>query len=97
MDRDDIMGWIATVITITYTSYGLPVQFFKNYKKKSTKGLSLSMIVMMFFTFLTWVAYAAMKTPPGYYIMICKFIGTMGVLFILIQFWIYRKPQSITT
>jgi uncharacterized protein with PQ loop repeat len=96
MDPVNIMGWIATIVTITYTSYGLPVQFFKNYKKKSTQGLSLSMIIMMFMTFLSWVIYAAMKSPPDYYIMVCNFIGAVGVLCILIQFWLYRNPQKPT-
>jgi uncharacterized protein with PQ loop repeat len=96
MDPVDIMGWIATIITVTYTGYGLPVQFYKNYKMKSTKGLSLSMIIMMFLTFLSWVIYAAMKSPPDHYIMVCNFVGAVGALFILIQFWIYRKPESGT-
>ena len=96
MDPVDVMGWIATIVTITYTSYGLPVQFYKNYKKKSTEGLSLSMIIMMFMTFLSWVIYAAMKSPPDYYIMVCNFIGAVGVFFILIQFWLYRNPQKTT-
>jgi uncharacterized protein with PQ loop repeat len=96
MDPVDIMGWIATIITIAYTSYGLPVQFFRNYKKKSTEGLSLSMIIMMFLTFLSWVIYAAMKSPPDRYIMVCNFIGAVGAFIILIQFWIYREPRNKT-
>jgi uncharacterized protein with PQ loop repeat len=97
MDPIDIMGWIATIITITYTGYGLPVQFRKNYKMKSTEGLSLSMITMMFLTFLSWVIYAAMKSPPDYYIMVCNFVGAVGACVILIQFWMYRKSKSETT
>ena len=97
MDSVNIMGWIAAIITITYTGYGLPVQFCKNYKMKSTEGLSLSMIIMMFLTFLSWVIYAAMKSPPDYYIMVCNFVGVVGACFILIQFWMYRKPQNKTT
>ena len=93
MDPIDIMGWIATVITITYTGYGLPVQIYKNHKAHSTEGLSLSMVIMMFMTFLSWVVYAAMKSPPDRYIMVCNFIGSVGALFILVQFWLYRKPQ----
>jgi uncharacterized protein with PQ loop repeat len=96
MNPVDIMGWIATIVTISYTGYGLPVQLFKNYKKKSTEGLSLSMIMMMFLTFLSWVIYAAMKLPPDPYIMICNSIGALGAFLMLIQFWIYRKPQDRT-
>jgi uncharacterized protein with PQ loop repeat len=97
MDPVDIIGWIATIVTIAYTSYGLPVQFYKNYKKKSTEGLSPSMIVMMFLTFLSWVIYAAMKSPPDFYIMVCNFIGAVWAFIILIQIWIYRKPQKQTS
>jgi uncharacterized protein with PQ loop repeat len=97
MDPVDIMGWIATAVTITYTSYGLPVQFYKNYKSKSTEGLSRSMVTMMFLTFLSWVIYAAMKSPPDYYIMVCNFIGAVGAFFMLIQFWVYRNQRNRTT
>jgi uncharacterized protein with PQ loop repeat len=96
MNPIDIMGWIATIITITYTSYGLPLQFYKNFKKKSTAGLSVSMIIMMFMTFLSWVIYAAMKSPPDFYIMICNFVGAIGAFLILIQFWMYRSSKQIT-
>jgi uncharacterized protein with PQ loop repeat len=94
METIDIIGWVATIITISYTGYGLPVQFLKNHRMKSTEGLSLSMIIMMFLTFLSWVIYAAMKSPPDYYIMVCNFIGAVGAFLILIQFWMYRKPYN---
>lgn len=96
MDPVDIMGWIATIVTVAYTSYGLPVQFYKNYKKKSKEGLSLSMIVMMFLTFLSWVIYAAMKSPPDCYIMVRNSTGAVWAFIILIQIWIYRKSQRET-
>ena len=94
MEPVDIIGWIATIITIAYTGYGLPVQFYKNYRSKSTEGLSLSMIVMMFLTFLSWVVYAAMKTPPDPYIMTCNALGAVGAFSLLMQFWFYRKPHA---
>jgi MtN3 and saliva related transmembrane protein len=96
MDPVDIMGWIAMIVTIVYTSYGLPVQFYKSHKTKSTEGLSLSMIIMMFMTFLSWVIYAAMKSPPDYYLIVCNSIGAVGAFSILIQFWMYRNSPHIT-
>lgn len=94
MEAVDIIGLLATSITIIYSGLGLPVQFYKNYKQKSTKGLSFIMMVVMFFSFSCWVVYGAIKTQPDWYIIVCNFFGAIGSLLILFQFVLYRKVNN---
>ena len=91
MNTIEMLGWFALVVSVIFTSFGLPVQIAKNYKNKSTEGLSLWMFSMMFVTYLSWVLYAYAHTPPDWFIIIPNSIGMVGVLFIMWQFFIYRE------
>jgi uncharacterized protein with PQ loop repeat len=90
MDIVDVVGIIALIITIIYMGYGLPVQIYKNFKAKSTKNLSLSMVILLLLTLTTWVIYGFVKIPTDWYIVISNSIGVISSLVILSQFWIYR-------
>lgn len=85
----DVIGWSAALITLFYTALGLPMQVRKNYINKSTSGLSLFMTLLMFFTFSIWVVYAILKRD--WYILIPNFVGSLGAIVILLQFYLYRK------
>lgn len=91
MEVVDIVGLAALIITIIYTGYGLPIQIYKNYKAKSTKGLSLSMMILLLLTLTTWVVYGIVKMPMDWYIIISNSIGMVSVLIIISQFWVYRN------
>ena len=91
MNTIEMLGWFALIVSVIFTSFGLPVQIVKNYKNKSTEGLSLWMFSMMFVTYLSWVLYAYAHTPPDWFIIIPNSIGMVGVLFIMWQFFIYRE------
>jgi len=91
MNTIEMLGWFALIVSVIFTSFGLPVQTVKNYKNKSTEGLSLWMFSMMFVTYLSWVLYAYAHTPPDWFIIIPNSIGMVGVLFIMWQFFIYRE------
>ena len=91
MEVVDIVGLLALIITIIYTGFGLPVQIHKNYKAKSTKGLSLSMMILLFLTFSTWVVYGIVKMPMDWYIIISNSIGAVSGMIIISQFWAYRS------
>jgi len=90
MEVVDIVGLVALIVTIIYTGYGLPVQIYKNYQAKSTKGLSLSMMVLLLLTLTTWVVYGIVKMPKDWYIIISNSIGMVSVFIIITQFWVYR-------
>ena len=87
----DVVGWIAFLITLIYTSLGLPDQIRKNHKNRSTQGLSLPLYVMLLFTFSIWVVYGSLKSPPDWYIVGSNFPGALCVIIILYQFRIYHR------
>jgi uncharacterized protein with PQ loop repeat len=92
METVDIVGITASFISVIYTGLGMPVQIYKNFKVKSTKGLSLSMMILMFSTLTSWVIYGILKID--WYIVIPNFIGMITVSIIFVQFWIYRKSSK---
>ncbi len=93
MDTIDMVGITASVISIIYTGFGMPVQIYKNYTVKSTAGLSLSMMVLLYFTLVSWVVYGVLKTD--WYIILPNFIGSISVTIIFLQFWFYRKTNKV--
>jgi len=93
VDTIDMVGITASVISVIYTGFGMPVQIYKNYTVKSTAGLSLSMMVLLFLTLISWVVYGFLKTD--WYIILPNFIGSISVTVIFIQFWLYRKTGKI--
>ncbi len=94
MQLVNIMGFIAASVTVIYSGFGLPVQFIRNYKQKSTKGLSLLMMSVMFISFSCWVVYASVEPQPDWYIIVPNSLGAIGSLLILFQFAIYRKVKD---
>lgn len=94
MNTIQMLGWFALVVSVIFTAFGLPVQIVKNYKNKSTEGLSLWMFFMMFVTYLSWVLYAYAHTPPDWFIIIPNTIGMAGNIFIMWQFFIYRNFKN---
>jgi len=86
----DILGWVAMLSSILYLCFGLPLQIIKNYRKKSTQGLSLMLIVFCAITLVMWSLYAWAKTPVDWYILGANLPGFFFSLVLLFQFWLYR-------
>ncbi len=89
MNTIDLVGYIATGITLVYTCLGVPAQAIKHYKMKSTAGSSIFMYLMFFFTVSSWIIYALLK--HDYYILASNVPGAIGASVILIQFYRYRR------
>lgn len=87
----DYLGILAVIITLVYTSLGFPVQIKNNYKRKTTKGLSLFFMVMSTSTFFVWSTYAYSKNPIDWYMFFSNIPGIIFGIIILFQFWYYRK------
>jgi len=90
----DIVGTAAFLITVTYTCIGLPIQVRKNYLNKSMGGISLFMMVVLFFTFSSWIIYGFVKFPRDWYIIGSNIPGAACVFVILCQFWAYRAKRN---
>jgi uncharacterized protein with PQ loop repeat len=89
----DILGWLAMVSSILYLCFGLPMQIIKNYKKKSTQGLSLMLIVFCAITLVMWSLYAWHSNPIDWYILGANLPGFFFSLVLLFQFWLYRSTD----
>ena len=90
----DILGWLAMLSSILYLCFGLPLQIIKNYKNKSTQGLSLFLIVFCAITLVMWSLYAWVRTPVDWYILGANLPGFFFSLTLLFQFWLYREGRQ---
>ena len=93
MEITDIVGTVALIVTLSHTGVGLPMQIYKNFQVKSTEGLSLSMMVLLFVTCCSWLLYGFVKHPMDWYIILSNLIGLLSVSIVLVQFWIYRSAR----
>ncbi len=92
MDAAEIVGRLAFIVTVSFASVGIMAQIIKNYKAKSTEGLSFITMSMQFSCFVLWSLYGYLKKDfnliganvPG-----CFFVGV-----ILWQFLAYRKRTN---
>ncbi len=91
MDLPDAAGWVAMIVSVSYTCLGLPMQARKNYVNKSTAGLSGIMVIMLVLVFSSWIFYASVKSPPDWYIIVSNSPGLICAIVLLYQFRIYRK------
>lgn len=90
MTNEQLIGALATAITLAYTCIGLPAQVRKNAQQKSTGGLSLFMYVLSFLTFFIWVIYGLVKAPRDWFIIASNLPGALFVALILYQFRAFR-------
>lgn len=92
MSYIDILGWVACIITIIYTAIGLPDQVKKNYKLKSTEGLSLFLFCFLFLTFTSWVVYGICK--PDWFIVVPNGLGAIFAFIIVLQIIFYGSKNK---
>ena len=86
MEAYEVFGWLAVIANITYTCLGIPVQIYKNYKRASTEGVSLFMIIFMSLTLFLWSTYAWLKTPQDFFIIGSNIPGFLCTLVLICQF-----------
>ncbi len=94
MDKVSLVGTVASAVTIAYTCCGLPLQIVKNYRSRSTAGLSLFMMGLAFLTLLCWVVYALVKVPRDWFILVSNAPGALFALVILAQCVHYRRRKE---
>ncbi|MDF1810544.1 MAG: SemiSWEET family transporter [Phycisphaerales bacterium] len=92
METVTVFAWTATIITLLYTSLGLPSQIRKNAKSKSTEGLSLFMAVLLCATMTSWVVYGMLIT--NWFIVVPNSVGGVCSGVILIQIWKYNHSHN---
>lgn len=84
-----IIGFLTVFFGIVVKVIGFPAQIKTNYKRKSTKGLSTTFIVLSFIAYLLWTMHGIIRNDPVLYIGQGVGIITTGI--ILYQIWAYRN------
>jgi len=85
----EILGWIALIVSLIFTCIGLPSQIKRNKKRKSTRGLSETMMIMSFSTYLSWVFYSL--SINDLYLFFANLVGAIFTAVILFQIKCYKK------
>jgi len=87
----DFLGSAATTMGIIVALFGLPAQIIKNYKNKSTRGLSLSFWGLAYINCWLWLSYGSAKEIPDWYIIVANIPFLFFASIILLQFFFYRR------
>lgn len=94
MDKATLIGVIGTattIIAVLVKFVGLPDQVIKNYKRKSTEGLSVPFFLLGLLSYALWTFYGILKGDKVVALGQGAGVLTMGV--IAYQIWLYRKKQ----
>jgi len=89
MDLTELVGRVAFIVTVLFASFGMMAQVLKNYKAKSTSGLSVITFLMQFLCFMLWSMYGYLK--EDFNLIGANIPGCIFVSLILIQFFLYRN------
>ena len=87
-----IIGVLTLVFGIVVKVIGFPDQIRKNFKGKSTKGLSTTFIVLSFAAYTLWTLHGILRNDPV--LMIGQGLGILTTGVILYQIWIYRRNSD---
>ncbi len=89
IDIAAIVAVLTVIFGVLVKIIGFPDQMKDNYKRKSTKGLSTTFIVLSFITYSLWTLHGIFQKDPV--LTIGQGIGIITTGIILYQIWIYRK------
>jgi len=88
----DMCGLFAAMFSLACVLIGPPNQIWKNYQYQSCRGLSFWFVLIGFFAYASWVGYGISK--PDIFLCISQVPGSLLMLVILVQFWIYRNNKA---
>lgn len=89
VDIAAIVGILTVIFGVIVKVVGFPDQMRSNYKRKSTKGLSTTFIVLSFITYSLWTLHGIFQKDPV--LTIGQGLGIITTGIILYQIWIYRR------
>lgn len=89
-----IVGFLTVGLGVLVKLVGFPDQMRRNYKSKSTKGLSTAFIALSFLAYTMWTLHGILVKDMV--IVIGQGLGIVTTGAILIQIYVYRKanPKS---
>lgn len=82
-------GMGVIISSLALFAIGLPVQIYRNYKRKSVEGISKPLFLLYFAAYIIWLSYGTRigELP----IIIPNSVATATGVVLMWQFWIYRK------
>lgn len=86
-----IVGFLTIILGVLVKLVGFPDQIRKNYKNKSTEGLSTPFMALSFLAYSMWTLYGALT--GDIVVVIGQGLGIITTGAILYQIYIYRKPS----
>jgi uncharacterized protein with PQ loop repeat len=84
-----VIGILTVIIGILVKILGFPDQFMKNYKRKSTEGLSTIFIVLAFVSYVLWTIHGYLQNDLV--LIIGQGMGILTTGMIVLQIVYYRK------
>lgn len=84
-----IVGILTVIMGIAVKVVGLPDQIRKNYKRRSTEGLSTLFIAMAFLAYVFWTLHGILR--KDWVLIVGQGLGIFTSGIILWQIFIYRK------
>ncbi len=92
MEIINILGYNAILAGLLGVIIGLVTQIIKNYRRKSTEGLSFWWILLAFYSYVSWLLYGILK--QDFFLTVPQTLGSICMVIILFQFWIYKSPTD---
>lgn len=86
-----IIGILTVVIGILVKIIGFPDQFMKNYKRKSTEGLSSVFILLAFVSYILWTIHGYLQNDLV--LVVGQGVGILTTGMIVFQLVYYRKKK----
>jgi len=86
-----IIAILTVVIGILVKIIGFPDQFMKNYRKKSTEGLSTIFISLAFVSYILWTIHGYLQNDLV--LVIGQGVGILTTGMIVFQIVHYRKKK----
>jgi len=84
-----IIGLLTTVLSILIKVVGFPDQIKKNFKRKSTEGLSVWFYILSFVCYVLWTIHGFLQHDKV--IIFGQGLGIITTGVIVYQIFIYRK------
>jgi uncharacterized protein with PQ loop repeat len=86
-----VIGVLTVVFSLLTKVVGFPDQIKKNYKRKSTEGVSVWFFILSFLSYLLWTAHGILQGDRVVYLGQGLGVITTGV--VLWQIWVYKKNK----
>lgn len=86
-----IIGTLTVIVSLLAKVLGQPAQIRKNFKRKSTEGLSTMMIVIAWSSYLLWTIHGILK--QDWVLIFGQSLGVLTMGIVLTQIIIYRNKE----